>query len=346
LNVRVSPSAVTGVLGVSLLMREHPRTSLAGLILGVSVLLHPWMMPLCAVASAVWVLERPRIERTTQASRLLLGALAPIVVLAIYNFETTGSAIRNVYTMLGHQRSFTGEHFGSFFGFYLASLAIFPIAGWAVFSPRIAGGWALPAASATALMLASLYYYRDGLNLSPEQAGSFRALLAGAIPGQRFIIPISMLACIPAARLLDSYSAWAPMWIANCARPVALAGFVAGFALLSGAHQSYLRAHQAVQAALCASVPARVPVTVSDELQKEMGPDCKIYEPVAVGEVGQAPAEGSFVAWLGAPGTLPPAQWIESRDAKKFEIRSWIWNRDLWIAKPQTADTHAGGGAA
>jgi hypothetical protein len=35
--------------------------------------------------------------------------------------------------MLGHQRSFTGDQFGSFFFFYTASLGIFPLAGWAIF---------------------------------------------------------------------------------------------------------------------------------------------------------------------------------------------------------------------
>ncbi|MDO8431601.1 MAG: hypothetical protein Q7S58_04240 [Candidatus Binatus sp.] len=337
------PSAVTGLFGLSLLMRESPRAMLAGFMLGASVLLHPWMMPFVAVASAVWLLERSSVDMAQNLRRLLAGALLPILMMGIYNFETTGSPFRNVYTMLGHQRSFTGLHFTSYFMFYVASLAIFPLAGWAVFSPRLAGGWALPIASATALILAALYYYRDGLNISSAQVGSVKALLAGAIPGQRFIIPISMVACIPAARLLDSFSVSAPDWIANWARPFALAGFVSGFALLSAAHQSYLRAHAAVQAALCQTVPANAPVTVSDELLKEMGPDCKVYERVVGGTDGQTPAANAYVAWLGTPGERPPARWIEKREAKTFQLRSWIWNRDLWIARPLGAAAFASG---
>jgi hypothetical protein len=310
-------------------------------MLGVSVLLHPWMMPFVVIASVVWLLERDSIDRAKHASSLLLGALIPIIMLGIYNFETTGSPVRNVYTALGHQRSFTGLHFGSFFLFYAASLAIFPLAGWAIFSPRLAGGWTLPIASASVLMLASLYYYRDGLNISSAQVESLRALLAGAIPGQRFLLPVEMVACIPAARLLDSYSASVPGRLKNFARPLVLVGFVAGFAMLSAAHQNYLRAHAAVQATLCHGLPGDASVTVSEELLKEMGPDCKVYEHVVKAEPEETPSPDSFVAWLGTPETRPPEQWIEKRESKMFQFRSWIWNRDLWIAQPQSGEKAA-----
>jgi hypothetical protein len=187
-----------------------------------------------------------------------------------------------------------------------------------------------------------MYYYRDGLNISSAQIGNLRALLAGAIPGQRFLLPVEMAACIPAARLLNSFSASVSMRLKHYARPLVLAGFVLGFLLLSAAHQSYLRAHAAIQAALCEMLPATALITASDELPKEMGPDCKVYDQVVVGDFEKTPAHDSFVAWLGAPGTRPPARWIEKRDAKTFQIRSWIWNRDLWIAKPQSSESSKG----
>ena len=121
----------------------------------------------------------------------------PIAMLGSYNFATTGSPFRSVYTLLGHQNSFVGDHFGSYALFYAASLAIFPLAGWVVFSPKWARGWTLPATSAAMVLLASLYYYRDGLNVSASAIHSTMALLAGAIPGQRFLIPVSMVGMHP-----------------------------------------------------------------------------------------------------------------------------------------------------
>ncbi len=331
------PAASAGLIGASLLMRESPRTLLAGLALGASVLLHPWMGPFVAMLSAVWILERPSVERMVNARWLLAGALGPIVMLAGYNFATTGSPFRSVYTMLDHQASFAGSRFVTFFPFYVASLAIFPLAGWAVFSPKWASGWAIPAGSATALLLASTYYYRDGLNVSSAHVGTLAALLAGAIPGQRFLIPVSMVACVPAARFLNSYFEVAPRWLVEYARPLALVTFILGFSALSAAHQSYLRAHAAVQTVLCQTIPANARVTISDEVLKHMAPNCKVFQRVESGRSDQIPPADSFTVWLGAPGMAPPQQWIAKRDSKSFQIRSWIWNRDLWISRPAEA---------
>ena len=337
------PAASAGLIGASLLMRESPRALLAGVALGASVLLHPWMAPFVAMLSVVWLLERPSVDRIENARWLLAGALGPIVLLALYNFATTGNPVRNVYTMLEHQASFTGSRFLSFFPFYLASLAIFPLAGWAVFSPKWASGWAIPAASATALLLASMYYYRDGLNVSSTQVGSLAAFVAGAIPGQRFLIPVSIVACIPAARFLDSYSEVAPRWVIDCARPLALVGFISGFSLLSAAHQSYLRAHAAVQTALCQAIPASARVTISDEVLKHMAPSCKVFQRVESERADQIPPADSFTVWLGEPGIPPPQKWIAQRESKSFQIRSWIWNRDLWISMPAQASAVTNG---
>ena len=150
------PAAVAGLFGVSLLLRERPRPTLAGLMLGASVLLHPWMGPFAIVSTAVWLLENQRFDLVARASRLIAGALGPIAMLGVYNFATTGSPFRSVYTLLGHQNFFVGEHFGSYLAFYAASLAIFPLAGWVVFSPRWAKGWTIPATSAAMFALASL----------------------------------------------------------------------------------------------------------------------------------------------------------------------------------------------
>ena len=103
------PAAVAGLFGVSLLLREEPRPMLAGLMFGASVLMHPWMGPFAVVSATVWLLENWRIDLIERAGRLLAGALVPIAMLAGYNFATTGSPFRSVYTLLGHQNSFVGE---------------------------------------------------------------------------------------------------------------------------------------------------------------------------------------------------------------------------------------------
>ncbi len=60
--VAAVPAAVVGLFGVSLLLRERPRPMLAGLMLGASVLLHPWMGPFAIVSAAAWLLENRRFD--------------------------------------------------------------------------------------------------------------------------------------------------------------------------------------------------------------------------------------------------------------------------------------------
>ena len=328
------PAAVAGLFGVSLLLRDEPRPMLAGLMFGASVLMHPWMGPFAVVSATVWLLEKWRIDLIERAGWLFAGALVPIAMLGSYNFATTGSPFRSVYTLMGHQNSFVGDHFGSYALFYLASLAIFPLAGWVVFSRKWARGWTLPATSAAMVLLASLYYYRDGLNVSASSMHSTMALIAGAIPGQRFLIPVSMVACIPAARFLDAQSERMPHWVSRFARPVALTAFIGGFAAMSTAHSSFLRAHATVQKALCETIPANAPVAISDGVLKETAPICQVFEHAVLTQDSAVPSPNMFTAWLGAPGARAPNGWLEKRDTKTFQIRSWIWNRDLFVAAP------------
>jgi hypothetical protein len=339
------PAAVAGLFGVSLLLREGPRPMLAGLMFGASVLMHPWMGPFAVVSSTVWLLENRRIDLIEKAGRLFAGAIVPIVMLGSYNFATTGSPFRSVYTLMGHQNSFAGDHFVSYLLFYAASLAIFPLAGWVVFSPKWATGWTLPATSAAMVLLASLYYYRDGLNVSSSAVQSTTALLAGAIPGQRFLIPVSMVACIPAARFLDARSKSLPLWVSRFARPAALTAFIAGFAAMSTVHSSFLRAHATVQRALCETIPATAPVAISDGVLKETAPTCQVFEHAVVTKDFEVPRREMFTAWLGAAGARPPSGWLEKRDAKVFRIRSWIWSRDLIVAAPSGESTQPTHGA-
>jgi len=328
------PAAVAGLFGISLLLRDEPRPMLAGLMFGASVLMHPWMGPFAIVSATVWLLDNWRIDLIKRVGSLSAGAFVPIAMLGSYNFATTGNPFRSVYTLMGHQNSFVGDHFGSYALFYVASLAIFPLAGWVVFSPKWAKGWTLPATSAAMVMLASLYYYRDGLNVSASAAHSTMALIAGAIPGQRFLIPVSMVACVPAARFLDAQSARMPSWVSHFARPVALTAFIGGFALMSTAHSSFLRAHATVQKALCETIPGNAQIAISDDVLKETAPICQVFEHAVLTQDSAVPSPDMFTAWLGAPGTRAPTGWLAKRDTKTFQIRSWIWNRDLFVGAP------------
>ena len=335
------PAASMGLLGVSLLMRSDARVVLGGLAFGCAVLLHPWMGPLVVVFSAVWLLETGSdaiIERTL---KLAIGAAPAVVMLAAYNYHVTGSPVLNAYWLLGHQRNFNGLHFASFAPFYLLSLMIFPLGGLVVLSPRWSKGWSLPTSSAAVLVLASLYYYRDGINF-----GELRVLplLAGTIPGQRFLLPVSFLACVPAARYLSgnlgSLNARFYRW--TCSAAAAL--FIASFWSISVVHQNYLRAHAAIQQAVNADVPTGAQVVIVSSLAANFG-GCKELAPVytvrhcleavpASNDTGQM-MPGAYLMWIGLPGTRAPGQWFLGLHHRLVTARSWFWKADVWIANPR-----------
>ena len=77
--------------------------------------------------------------------------------------------------------------------------------------------------------LASLYYYRDGLNLSASAVPSAAGVYCGITA---ICIAVSMLACVPAARSLAAQSVRMPRWICDWARPVALPDIVCSFTLM------------------------------------------------------------------------------------------------------------------
>jgi len=44
---------------------------------------------------------------------------------------------------------------------------------------------------------------------------------------------------------------------------------------------------------------------------------------------------------VAAPGAEPPPDWTRGRTTELVRARSWVWNRDLWIAWPRGAHAHA-----
>jgi hypothetical protein len=324
------PAAVMCLLGISLCLRSPARPLLAGLAFGVSVLLHLWMGPIAIVFCAVWILER----RFGGFFELLVGASPSIVLLAVYNFLTTGSPIRNAYTILGHQHRFRGAHFFGFLAFYLASLAIFPLAGWTAFFRRWSGTYAVPAVGAVVVAMASLYYYRDGLNFGSARVPGAVAELTGLVPGQRFLLPFSMISCIPTARFLNSrLSAWNNARLTTL-KVGALGVFIVGFTVLSTFHQAYLDAFAKIQDALHENIPPDAPVAVDELVAKELAPLPNVYRHVVLVEDADAPPAGDYAAMLLPPGQSTPREWTRNRAARQIKIRSWIWNRDLLIVQP------------
>lgn len=339
------PAAVLGLLAVSLCLREPARPFGAGLAFGLSVLIHPWMAPMAIVFSLVWCLEHEGFRASRTAISLFSGALPAIIILGLYNYFATGSPVRSAYSILGVQHAFLGEHFLSFLGFYIISLAIFPIAGMAVFSRRWSGTLALPAVSLVMVLLASLYYYRDGLNVGSARVATIGALIAGIIPGQRFLLPVSMIACLPAARFLSTRAIASTPRRLRITMSVGLGLFMVMFAGLSAAHDSYLSAHFRIQQVLYATLPAGANVIISGtyatatgELAKEFPPSKKVYRQIRAVEStsidAYLPAPDAYVVIVTFPGGSPPGNWVGGRVTKLVKIRSWVWNRDYWIGLP------------
>ncbi len=330
------PSAAMGAVGVALLWRERPRRVWGALALGAAVLLHNWMAVFAIASAGAWWLSRPRARRRSDAVALAAGAAPAIIALGAYNYATTASPLRAVYAITGEAFWFTGEHFAQFFPFYLASIVVFPLAGLAALSPRWSRGWQTPATVATVVLAASLYRYRDGLtsDLAPAIA-----MIAGAVPGQRFILPASVIACVPAARWLDDRLGRLGFAWTTAMRSAALAAFVAWFGVIAVLHQNFLRANAAVQSAIARAVPAGGQIIGTGEVLKQLAPVYRNVRlrSVAPGDPNVAAAGDSYLVWMGAPGAEPPPDWTRGRTTEMVRARSWAWNRDLWIAWPRAA---------
>jgi hypothetical protein len=329
------PAAVLGVAGWSMLSRSNPRLIAAGFLFGLSVLMHPWMCPLAIVAATVWCIENGSRSFLSNTARIALGASPAIAVLGMINYASTGNPIVNAYTALGHQHSFAFDTLLAQAPFYFVSLAIFPLAGWAILSPKWSRGWTLPITAAVVATLASMFGFRDGLNVGSARIGRVLALAAGAVPGQRFLIPISMLACVPAARFLSARFASIPDRYAAEVRPLTLAAFAIIFAALSIAHRNFQRAHLEAQTALRRVIPPDARVVVSPELYKEFAPVPVLYDHVEGTENTPQPPPGAYVALESAPNATPSGELLDHRKSETVKIRSWIWNRDIWLAWPQ-----------
>jgi hypothetical protein len=329
------PASVMVLLGASLLLRENSRPGLAGMALSLGALFHPWMIPVSAALAIGWWLDAPR-ARLRSLTILTAAALPAAALLLSYNAFTTGSPFQNAYSLLGTQYGFKGENIATFLPFYAGSLLLMPLAGWAALSRRWSGGLALPAAVGTIVLMASLYYFRDGLGYGP----------VGLLPGQRFLIPASMLACLPAARFLSHHAsairvpapgspARDPLArLAPLVSAAALVSFVIGFTGVCLGHGAYLDAHASVQAAIRSAIPDGATVIVGDRAFKEFAPVLGTWRLVHMRDnrlpidVGRA---GAFAVWMGPPESSPPQGWFGSPAPMRVTARSWVWNRDVWI---------------
>ncbi len=328
------PAAVMGLLGAAMLLRKTPRPCIGGLALGAAVLLHPWMSVFAGPLAASWWIERERSEKWRDGLWLALGAFPSIIVIGAYDLIVNGDALRVNYAMTGELAGFYGAHFFAFAPFYVLSLLIFPIAGWAALSPRWSRGWAIPATTAAIVICASLYGYRDGLT---SGLGGWRGTIFGAIPGQRFLLPASMLACVPAADWLQERVGALGLAWSNTSRAAALAVFIAAYGILGGMHQGFLRANAVVQQAISAAVPSGAALVGEGAILKELAPVNGIISYRSIDDADSSAGDGrDYVAWLVAPGAAPPAL-MAGRRVECARARSWIWNRDLWIGWPRSA---------
>ncbi len=327
------PAAVAGLCGAWLLFRRVPRPMVAALLLGVSVLFHPWMAPFSAVLVAGWWLERNR-GRLAALIPLFLGVAPAVVLAAWYDSVTTGSPLLNTYLLIGAQTNFGFRNAPGFAAFYFSSLLLSPLAGWAVFRPKWAGSRTVVVAAACVLTAAALYYYRDGREYG----------LTGWIPGQRFLIPGSLLAVVPAAAFLDNLVSRSTV-----SRKPVLAGLAiiatAGFMTLSYLHQEYLLAHKRLQDFVATSIPQESTVLASERFSKEFAP-VRGHWRVVVARSANAfdPSRvdpASYLAWIGPPESTPPESSMKQRRWRRTSVRTWIFNRDAWIGVPAVARTGA-----
>ena len=329
------PASVMVLLGASLLLRENSRPGLAGIALSLGALFHPWMMPVSAALSIGWWLDAPRPR--LRPLIILAAAAAPAAALLLsYNSFTTGSPFQNAYSLLGTQYGFKGENIATFLPFYAGSLLLMPLAGWAALSRRWSGGLAVPAAVGTIVLMASLYYFRDGLGYGP----------AGLLPGQRFLIPASMLACLPAARFLSHHASAIRVparrspardrlaRLAGLVPVAAFVSFVIGFTCVCLGHGAYLDAHASVQTAIRFAIPDGATVIVGDRAFKEFAPVLGTWRLVHMRDNRRpidAGRPGAFAVWIGPPESSPPQGWFGNPAPMRVTARSWIWNRDVWI---------------
>jgi hypothetical protein len=172
-------------------------------------------------------------------------------------------------------------------------------------------------------VMASIYYYRDGLGYG----------IAGLLPAQRFLLPASMLACMPAARWLAARGTTVTSpWIPRAAFVV----FVIGFTAVSIGHGAYLDAHAQIQDAITQQIPSGSQVIAGERVYKSFAPVLGTWHLTQVrdGRLPRGPfREPVYVMWMGPPGSHPPAGWMNA-DATRVPARSWVWNRDVWIGRP------------
>ncbi len=336
----VVPASVMLLWGASLLVRrDRNRPAAAGVAMSVAGLFHPWMIPVSAALALGWWADAPR-KRSGSLMVIVAAATPAAAMLLFYNFYTTGNPFTNAYSIMGTQYGFDGEHLATFLPLYAGSLLLMPLAGWAALSRRWSGGLAVPAAVATVVIMASFYYYRDGLGYGAP----------GLLPGQRFLIPASMLACLPAARLLSQRFSrsraleerpisTAPSRIAAYAPVAALVCFVTGFSVVSFWHAAYLDAHGDVQAAIRTSIPDGSRVVAGKRAFKEFAPVLGTWRLMQMHDrlPNEVERNGAYAVWIGPPGATPPPGWFSDPAPKRIRARSWVWNRDVWIGTPVQA---------
>ncbi len=317
------PASVLSLVGVSLLLRDRPRPVAAGAAFGAAVLLHLWLAPVAILFATLWWIERAGGD-LRPLGRLAAGALPFVVLMGLYNVMVTGHALLTPYWILNHHLAFDGRYWPQFLVFYLCALAVAPLAGWAALSPRHSRTWAIPLTCAAVIVLAAFYYYRDGIGHG----------IAGWVPGMRFLLPVSLLAALPAASCLSSHAA-SLRWTTRPAAHVAVvATFVLSAVVLSRTHQQYLDAQAGLQASIRRSIPDGAVVVANAEAFKAFAPVNGRWKVHFVRD-GLPPTDdraGVYRVWMGRSGERPSPAWFNHRTPLVTQSRSWTWARTLWVA--------------
>jgi hypothetical protein len=320
------PAAVLALIGTWLLFRARPRPAIGALALAFATLLHVWMGPVAVALAVGWWFERGR-RVPFAAAKICAGALPGVLALAGYNWLTTGTPFQNVYSLIGVHRMFAFAHLRANAAFYAVALALSPPFGWAVARRKYAGSTTIALAAVTTVILASLYYFRDARAYS----------VVGFVPGQRFLIPVSLLAVVPAAAAVDELCNRGAIWRRLGQKlPTVLAGAaVLGMLSLHILHQEYLKANASIQDVIRSEIPSGSEVLASDRALKHFAPVIGAWRvvPERAPRPGKGLAASPYRAWVVPHGTS--GDWFRATgDAWiMHEVHSWIQDTDVWIGR-------------
>ena len=339
------PASVMVLLGASLLLRDRSRPAAGGLRAGArraaASLDDPGCRRRCRSAGGS---DDPRARlRSLLGPRRRRGAGCRDAC-SLYNCLHHRPSAGERLLGDGNANGFKAENIATFLPLYRISLLVMPLAGWAAFSPRWSRGLAIPLAVGTVVVMASLYYFRDGLGYG----------VAGLLPAQRFLLPRRCSRVCRRRAILAT--------VRRDRRPTRSDGFrrASHSTRCFGGGSGVLR-HRFVAVRLarrlsrCARAgtdrgqgvdPRGSHVLVGERAYKSFAPVLGTWQLLTLrGRVPHGPldATGRMSCGSARPEAIRHRAGWPIRRPRRVPARSWVWNRDVWIGPPARRRAHRDG---